>query len=135
MPLIETLQPDAIMLQAGADGLEEDPLARLSLSNNVHRAVPRAMMRLAPRLIVLGGGRYNPWSVGRCWAGIWAALNGHEVPDRLPVAAEAVLRGLRFARAAGRSPPHHWFTTLHDTPRSGAVRDEVRQLVKIEEMA
>ena len=30
--------------------------------------VVRALMGLAPRLIVLGGGGYNPWSVGRCWA-------------------------------------------------------------------
>ena len=60
MPLIEARQPQAIMLQAGADGLEEDPLAKLSLSNNAHLAVVAAVKRLAPRLIVLGGGGYNP---------------------------------------------------------------------------
>ena len=39
LPLIEARRPQAIMLQAGADGLDEDPLAKLSLSNNTHRAV------------------------------------------------------------------------------------------------
>jgi acetoin utilization protein AcuC len=104
LPLIEARQPQAIMLQAGADALEEDPLSRLCLSNNAHAAVAAAVVRLAPRVVVLGGGGYNPWSVGRCWAGIWAALNDLPVPERLSEQAEAVLRGLRFDRAAGRNP-------------------------------
>jgi acetoin utilization protein AcuC len=126
LPIARHLRPDAIMLQCGADALEDDPLSRLSLSNNAHRAVARALMAEAPRLIVLGGGGYNPWSVGRCWAGVWATLNGLAIPDRLPAAAEAVLRGLAWHRAAGRNPPEHWFATLRDTPRTGEVRDAVR---------
>ncbi|MBR0679013.1 acetoin utilization protein AcuC [Roseomonas eburnea] len=127
LPIIRHLRPQAIMLQCGADALEEDPLARLSLSNNAHRAVVDVLMGAAPRLIVLGGGGYNPWSVARCWAGIWGRLNGRELPDRLPPAAEAVLRDLDFHRAAGRNPPEHWFTTLADAPRPGVVRAVVRR--------
>lgn len=127
LPLARHLRPQAIMLQCGADAIEEDPLSRLSLSNNPHRAVVAALMGVAPRLIVLGGGGYNPWSVARCWAGVWGTLNGHALPDRLPPAAEAVLRGLTFHRAAGRNPPEHWFTTLADPPRPGVVRAVVRR--------
>lgn len=127
LPIIQRLRPQAIMLQCGADALEEDPLARLSLSNNAHRMVVGTLLGLAPRLIVLGGGGYNPWSVARCWAGVWGRLNGHALPDRLPPAAEAVLRGLTFARAAGRNPPEGWFTTLLDPPRPGVVRAVVRR--------
>jgi acetoin utilization protein AcuC len=125
LPLIETRRPQAIMLQAGADGLEEDPLAKLSLSNNAHRAVVRAIMGLAARLVVLGGGGYNPWTVGRCWALIWGTLNDYPIPGRLPANAEAVLRAVRFDRAAGRNPPEHLFTTLLDQPREGPVRDNI----------
>ena len=131
LPLIRHCRPQAIMLQCGADALEEDPLAKLGLSNNAYWQVARAVRDLAPRLIVLGGGGYNPWSVGRCWAGIWATLNDLPIPDRLPAAAEQVLRGLRFDRAAGRNPPEHWFTTLRDPPRTGPVRDAVRLLVDL----
>jgi len=127
LPVIHRLRPQAVMIQCGADGLEEDPLARLSLSNNAHRAVVRAVMGLAPRLIVLGGGGYNPWSVARCWAGIWGVLNGHPIPERLPPEAEGVLRALSFTRAAGRNPPEAWFTTLADPPRPGVVRAVVRR--------
>ncbi len=128
LPLIAAHRPDAVFLQCGADALEEDPLARLSLSNNAHWAVVAAVRPLAPRLIVTGGGGYNPYTVGRCWAGVWATLNGIPIPPRATAAAEAVLRGLTYNRAAGRNPPEHWFTTLRDAPREGTVRPEIRQL-------
>jgi acetoin utilization protein AcuC len=131
LPLIERFRPQAIMLQCGADALEEDPLARLSLSNNAYWAMVAAVMRLAPRLIVLGGGGYNPFTVARCWAGIWAVLSAYEIPEILPPAAETVLARLVYNRAAGRNPPAHWMTTLRDVPREGPVRAEIRQLAAL----
>ena len=128
LPLIRAHRPQAILLQSGADALEEDPLARLALSNNAYFEVVAALLGLAPGLVVVGGGGYNPYSVARCWAGIWAVLNGIPIPGRTTPAAEAVLRGVRYHRAAGRNPPPHWFTTLRDAPREGTVRDEIRRL-------
>ncbi len=130
LPLIRHLRPQAVMLQCGADAIEEDPLSRLALSNASHRAVVEAVMSLAPRLIVLGGGGYNPWSVARCWAGVWATLNRMPIPPRITDGAEAVLRGLSWSRAAGRNPPEHWFTTIADAPRPGPVREEIRRLAE-----
>jgi acetoin utilization protein AcuC len=131
LPLVERFRPQAIMLQAGADALEEDPLAKLSLSNNAHFQVVRAVMGLAPRLVVTGGGGYNPFSAGRCWAGIWATLNGIEIPDRATPEASAVLGELHYARVAGRRPPAHWLETLRDAPREGLVREEIRRLAAL----
>ncbi len=131
LPLIRARQPQAILLQAGADALEEDPLARLSLSNNAHLDVTASLLGVAPRLVVVGGGGYNPFTVGRCWAGIWAVLNGIPIPSRTSPAAEAVLRGLTYNRAAGRHPPEHWFTTLRDPPREGGVRDDIKRLAEM----
>jgi acetoin utilization protein AcuC len=119
------------MLQAGADALEDDPLARLGLSNNAHFQVVREVMALAPRLVVTGGGGYNPFSAGRCWAGIWAVLNGFEIPDRVTQDAAAVLGELRYSRAAGRVPPAHWISTLRDAPREGLVREDIRRLAAL----
>lgn len=130
IPLIEAHRPQAIFLQSGADALEEDPLSRLSLSSNAHVEVVKAVLPLAPRLIVSGGGGYNPWSVARCWTRIWATLTDNEVPALLPPPAEAVLRRLTFNRSAGRNPPEHWFTTLRDAPREGIVRPEIEALVQ-----
>ncbi len=130
LPLLERFDPQAVVLQCGADALEEDPLSRLALSNNAHVGVVRALMALAPRLIVLGGGGYNPWSVGRLWTRVWGALNGWSCSDALPESAQGVLRGLTWKRrAAGRNPPAHWWTTLEDPARAGPVRPEIRDRV------
>lgn len=131
LPNVQQFRPDAIILQCGADAIEEDPLSRLCCSNMAYFAFLKNMMGLSPRLLVLGGGGYNPWSVGRCWTGLWAILNGFEIPERLPPAAEAVLRALRFdGNSRGRNPPDHWFTTLRDAPRIGPVRKEVSAMVR-----
>ncbi len=128
LPVTEAFTPEAIVLQCGADAVEEDPLSRLSLSNNAHWGVVRSVKELSSRLLVLGGGGYNPWSVGRLWTGVWATLSAAEIPDRLPPDAEAVLRSLTWSgRRAGREPPEHWFTSLADTPRRGPVREAVRE--------
>ncbi len=133
LPLIAARRPQAIFLQCGADALEEDPLAKLSLSNNAHFAVASAIQRMASAVVVTGGGGYNPYTVGRCWAGVWATLNGIAIPGRTTPAAEAVLRDLIYNRAAGRNPPQHWFTTIRDEPREGPVRDEVKRVASITE--
>jgi len=127
LPLIERHRPEAIVIQAGADSLADDPMMDLGLSNRAYADIIRTLMGMAPRLLVFGGGGYTPWSVARCWAGIWAVLNGFEVPDRVPEAAETVLRDLTRHWATGRMPPEHWFTTLADAPRPGAVREAVKQ--------
>ncbi len=137
LPRLQAFRPDAIILQCGADAVLEDPLSRLALSNNAHWAVVRAVMGLCDRLLVLGGGGYNPWSVGRLWTGVWATVSGQEIPDRLPPEGEAVLRALTWTNSArGKTPPGHWFTTLRDTPRLGPIRDDVRtRLAAIEARA
>ncbi|WP_299658001.1 acetoin utilization protein AcuC [uncultured Tateyamaria sp.] len=130
LPRVVAFKPDAIVLQCGADGVEEDPQAHLSLSNNAHWDIVRALIGMAPRLLVLGGGGYNPWSVGRLWTGVWATLNGHDIPDRVSTEAEDVLRALRFdGNRRGKNPPEHWFTTLQDKPRTGPIRDEIRDIL------
>lgn len=126
LPVVAQFQPDAIVLQCGADAVVEDPLSRLSLSNNAHWSIVAALRPMAPRYLVLGGGGYNPWSVGRLWTGVWATLNGFAIPDVVPAKAQLVLRELRFDNhRLGRNPPEHWFTTIQDVPREGPVRDQV----------
>jgi acetoin utilization protein AcuC len=130
LPLAEAFRPQAVVLQGGADGLAEDPQSRLMLSNGALWRVVAQVMPLAPRLLVLGGGGYNPWSVGRAWAGVWATLNGFAIPERLPPTAEAVLRGLSWRHTRGRHPPEAWFTTLADPPRPGPLRPAVEGLAE-----
>ncbi len=130
LPLAERIEPEAIVLQCGVDGLEDDPMSKLALSNGAIWQVVRAVRGLAPRLIVQGGGGYNPWSVARAWAGIWGCLTERPIPERLPAAAETLLRGVTWRHSRGRQPPDRWFTRLLDPPNRGTVSDEVRALPK-----
>ena len=126
LPRVAEFRPQALVLQCGADSLLEDPLSRLALSNGAYLEALRALIPLAPRVLVLGGGGYNPWSVGRLWTAIWGTISGQEMPERLPAAAEAVLAGLSW-NGGGRPPPApEMTTTLLDAPREGPVRDEIR---------
>ncbi|MFY1708566.1 acetoin utilization protein AcuC [Tritonibacter scottomollicae] len=130
VPAVADFAPDAVVLQCGADAVTEDPLAHLDLSNTAHWAVVAALNGLAPRYLVLGGGGYNPWSVGRLWTGVWATLLGAEIPDHLPPEAEALLRALEFkGHRLGRNPPEHWFSTLRDAPRNGPIRQDITDRV------
>ncbi len=130
LPKVQAFKPDALVLQCGADAVQEDPLSRLSLSNNAHWAIVKALQSLCPRYLVLGGGGYNPWSVGRLWTGVWATLNGIEVPDHLPPKAQDVLRALIWDGQRGsKQPLDHWITTLRDAPRPGPIRDDIKSRV------
>ena len=131
LPVAEAFRPQVVMLQGGADALAEDPLARLDLSNNAHWSVVRAVTGMADRVLVTGGGGYNPWSVARCWAGAWATIDGRDIPDRLPHEAEELLRSFTWQRSAGRNPPGHWFTTLRDAPRNGPIAPAVREALTV----
>ena len=128
LPLIRSHAPEAILLLPGADALAGDPMAKLQLSNNAIWDVVTALRGLAPRLVLLGGGGYNPFLLARCWTGIWAILNDITIPAQLSPQAEKLLRSVTYFRAAGRNPPEHWLTTLRDVPNEGGVRDEVRRL-------
>lgn len=125
LPRVSEFSPDLIIFQAGADAVLEDPLSRLSLSNNAHRAVLAGLRALAPRILLLGGGGYNPWTVGRAWTALWADLSGQALPAVLPEPAQAVLRGLGWQGGGRPAPASHLLTTLADPPREGPVRAEI----------
>lgn len=132
LPLLNKFQPQAIVLQSGSDAILEDPLSRLALSNNAHVDVAVTLRDVAPRLIVLGGGGYNPWSVGRCWTRVWGALNDQHLEDALPPKAQAVLQNLSWNRRgpAWQVQPH-WMDTLNDPPRPGPLRPDLTDRVKV----
>ncbi len=130
LPLARVFMPEALVLQCGVDALAEDPQSRLGLSNAAYWEAVRALMTVAPRVIVTGGGGYNPWAAARCWAGVWGVLDGRTVPAHLPPAAQAVLGALGWRRLQGRAPPRSWTKTLADAPRSGPVRDAVKAVVR-----
>jgi acetoin utilization protein AcuC len=131
LPRVAEFRAQVLVLQCGADSLLEDPLSRLALSNRAYLEAVAALVPLAPRVLVLGGGGYNPWSVGRLWTAIWGQISGQELPERLPAEAEAVLRTLSWGGGARPLPEDALLTTLLDPPREGPVRLDIRERLRI----
>lgn len=131
LPLISEFAPDVVYLQCGCDALADDPQSKLMLSNKaIWRAVSQ-VHQAAERLIVSGGGGYNPYAVGRCWAGVWASLNGFAIPVLLNAAAEDLMREVKWDHRHGRTPPETWLTNLADAPNEGPIREEIYNLAEI----
>ena len=127
-PLLERFQPEALIIQGGADALEDDPMSRLSLSNQVLFKILGVLLGYSQRVILTGGGGYNPWTVSRLWTGFWALLSGRSIPESLPAAAIDFLKSLSWQRKT--KPRERLLTSIVDIPTEGQLRMEVRNLVE-----
>ena len=128
LPLATAFAPEAVVVTCGTDALAGDPLPGMALSNvALWDAVERLIGDTVPA-VVLGGGGYNPWTLARCWTGLWGRLSGREVLMELPVAAQSILRSLECDLVDDEDVEASWLATLVDVPRSGVVRAEVKSL-------
>ena len=128
LPLTQSAAPQALVLTCGADALDGDPLSSMQLSNVALWSAAERIAALAPAVVVLGGGGYNPWTLARYWSGLWGRLSGREIPRELPADASAILRGLRCDLIDAEDVRPEWLTTLADRSNRGAVRDDIRVL-------
>jgi acetoin utilization protein AcuC len=127
-PLASDFDPGALVITCGADGLQGDPLSRMALSNVGLWSAVEKLVDDCARSVVLGGGGYNPWTVVRCWGGLWGRLSGREIPAALPPAARSLLQNLECDLIDEDEVPGYWISNLADQPNSGPVRDEIERL-------
>ena len=114
LPAVRAFGPQLLILQCGADALADDPMSKLALSNASHARMAAAVAAFVPRLLVTGGGGYNPWATARCWARVWGVLNGLEAESPIGAEAQAVLRAVTWSHSRGRNPPERWFDSVCD---------------------
>ena len=130
LPLVRQAAPGLLVVTCGADALAGDPLSRLSLSNRGLWSAAVALAAAAPGCVVLGGGGYNPWTVARCWAGLWGMLNGFALPDRLPPASVRRLEGLECDLVDEEDRDPRWLTTLADEAQAQPAQAETAALIR-----
>ena len=128
LPLATEFDPQAIVITCGADPLEGDPLSKLSLSNGGLWQAVEKLVACCKRAVVLGGGGYNPWTVVRCWSGLWGRLSGQVIPGELPQPAQQFLGGLDCDLIDEEDVPGEWISCLVDKPNRGLVRPHIEAL-------
>ncbi len=131
LPLMSQFDPAAVVVTCGADALAGDPLSKLELSNTTLWRSVESLVQNCPKTVVLGGGGYNPWTTVRCWSGLWGRLSGMDIPGTLPEEAQNLLRGFECDLLDEEDIDPAWFETLADTPNTGPVRDEVKQVATL----
>ncbi len=129
VPTLQGFDPEAIVITCGADALHGDPLSRMEISNVALWGAVQDLLAHCPRAVVLGGGGYNPWTVVRCWSGLWGRLAGQEFPRELPPDVLDLLGGFECDLLDEDEVEPAWLNTLADEPRNGPVREEVRRVV------
>ncbi len=130
LPYARQVQPQAVVITCGADGLAGDPLCGMELSNGVLWSAVEELIELAPAAVVLGGGGYNPWTVARCWTGLWGTLSGRRIPEELPPAARRILAGLSCDLIDDDEVDPLWLRTLADPSQDRPIRRAVADLAQ-----
>uniref|UniRef100_A0A1D1XE95 Histone deacetylase n=1 Tax=Anthurium amnicola TaxID=1678845 RepID=A0A1D1XE95_9ARAE len=82
--VMEVYQPEAVVLQCGADSLSGDRLGCFNLSVRGHADCLRFLRSFNVPLMVLGGGGYTIRNVARCWCYETAVAVGVEPENKLP---------------------------------------------------
>lgn len=82
--VMEVYQPEAVVLQCGADSLAGDRLGCFNLSVRGHADCLRFLRSFNVPLMVLGGGGYTIRNVARCWCYETAVAVGVEPEDKIP---------------------------------------------------
>ena len=122
LPLVRQAAPEMLVVTCGADALDGDPLSRMSLSNRALWSAVKALVAEAPGSVALGGGGYNPWTVARCWAGLWGVLNGFPMLEKLGPESIRRLEALDCDLVDEEDRDPRWLTTLADEPQEGSGR-------------
>ncbi|MFC2969647.1 acetoin utilization protein AcuC [Acidimangrovimonas pyrenivorans] len=131
LPLARRFAPQAVVVTCGADPLDGDPLSSLALSNSCLWDAVMALTELAPATVVLGGGGYNPWTVARCWTGLWGRIAGYDMPGELPPESRALLEALDCDLVDDEDEMRpEWTATLADPRNDGMIRERFHEIAE-----
>jgi len=127
-PAIENFAPEALIIQAGADMLKDDPLSRLEITNSCLWTILSRLILLAPKVLLTTGGGYNPWSVSRLWSGFWAIINDIDPPSGYTDEAKRLIKSLSWFR--NEKVNSSLLSHLRDETVMYQIKDETLNLIK-----
>ena len=133
VPYSKVLNPDLLIIQAGADMLRGDPQSRISLSINAYWKAVHDLLSICEKSLILGGGGYNPYLTAKAWAGNWVIMNdkvGFLDMDMNEKCRE-FLKSLRWKNNRVKNGiPEEWISSWRDKSKYNKISDEVISLVR-----
>lgn len=79
-PIIEEFQPELILISAGFDSAEGDPLGGFKLSPAGYAYMTQRLMELAPKTVAVLEGGYNIEVIAECAEAVVRVLQGQKLP-------------------------------------------------------
>lgn len=83
-PLVQKFDPDILVAQLGIDTHYLDPIGDMALTVQGFGNIVSELAKMAPKLLLLGGGGYNVQAVARAWTVALGIISGTKLPDRIP---------------------------------------------------
>ena len=130
-PFGKALNPDLVIVQAGADCLEDDPQSKMSLTNFSYWKTISKLKTISIKTLILGGGGYNPYITAKAWAGNWLVLNSkeHLLDAFLNNECKNLLKTLTWKNSRVRKGiPDKWLQKWLDDPKKCKIRDDIKWL-------
>jgi histone deacetylase 1/2 len=84
--VVEAFDPQAVVLQCGADTIAGDLIGNLRVSTHAHAECVNDVIHLGLPTVLLGGGGYNVLHTAKCWAVHTALATGvyRQLPHTIP---------------------------------------------------
>jgi acetoin utilization protein AcuC len=126
--------PEVMLLQCGVDSHANDLLAHLQLTTRSYIEIARVVHELSHevaggRLVVFGGGGYNPANVARAWTVVASVLLQTKSPDLTPQSWRKLFEALVGEEApTSMSSDNEGRKELSIRVDGGQVQDSLRDL-------
>ena len=133
VPYSKILNPDLLIIQAGADMLRGDPQSRISLSINAYWKAVYDLLSICEKSLILGGGGYNPYLTAKAWAGNWVIMNDkvNFLDMDINQKCREFLKSLKWNNNRVKNGiPEEWISSWRDKSKYNTISDEVISLVR-----
>jgi acetoin utilization protein AcuC len=130
---VRKFRPEILLMQCGADSHANDLLAHLRLTSKTYREATRIVDDLShevadSRLILFGGGGYNPANVARTWTLVAGTSAGYLLPNEIPEGWRKLFEALIGESAPTTLDSQYPYHDLSDEFTSEAVNSILNDL-------
>ncbi len=107
-------KPEVAVLLMGTDSLKDDPMSNMKLTNNAMSWVINIFKNNVEKIILTGGGGYNPWILARAWTNNLAELLSIKIGPDINNDAKNILKNIIWKKQFDKRKLAVWTNTIKD---------------------